>query len=64
MTSRRLIKIVETDGWIHVKTTGSHWQFKHPVKAGRVTIPHPKKQVRIGTIRSVLRQAGLPLNTK
>jgi predicted RNA binding protein YcfA (HicA-like mRNA interferase family) len=38
MKVREIIKIVEADGWRHVKTTGSHRQFKHPTKPGRVTI--------------------------
>ncbi len=64
MNSRRLIQIVQADGWQFVTQKGSHMQFSHPIKPGRVTIPHPKKDVKIATVRSVLRQAGLPLNTK
>jgi predicted RNA binding protein YcfA (HicA-like mRNA interferase family) len=55
-----VIARVEADGWRLVSTKGSHRQFKHPEKPGRVTIPgklrddvHPK------TLRSILRQAGL-----
>jgi predicted RNA binding protein YcfA (HicA-like mRNA interferase family) len=64
VNSRRLIQIVQADGWQFVTQKGSHMQFSHPIKPGRVTIPHPKKDVKIATVRSVLRQAGLPLNTK
>jgi predicted RNA binding protein YcfA (HicA-like mRNA interferase family) len=45
--------------WEHVATDGSHWQFKHPKKKGRVTVPHPKKSLGIKTIKSILKQAGL-----
>jgi predicted RNA binding protein YcfA (HicA-like mRNA interferase family) len=57
--SRKLIKLLEADGWLEIGTTGSHHHFKHPSKAGKVTIPHPRKDLPIGTVRALLRQAGL-----
>jgi predicted RNA binding protein YcfA (HicA-like mRNA interferase family) len=57
--SRSLIKLLEDDGWQHVGTTGSHHHFKHPTKPGKVTVPHPRKDMPWGTVRSVLKQAGL-----
>lgn len=59
MKSSLLIKMIEEDGWYIVRTKGSHHHFKHPVKPGLVTIPHPKKDVPIGTVNSILKQAGL-----
>lgn len=59
MNSREIIKILEKDGWVCVATKGSHNQFKHPTKAGRVTVPHPKKDLPIGTVKSIAKQAGL-----
>lgn len=59
MKSKDLIKLVEADGWYLVAVRGSHHQFKHPTKKGRVTITHPKKDVKIGTVKSALKQAGL-----
>lgn len=59
MKSKDLIKLVEADGWYLVAVRGSHHQFKHPIKKGRVTITHPKKDVKIGTVKSALKQAGL-----
>jgi predicted RNA binding protein YcfA (HicA-like mRNA interferase family) len=59
MDSRRLIKQLEADGWAHVRTTGSHWHFRHPQKPGTVTVPHPKKDLPKGTQRSIERQAAL-----
>lgn len=59
MNSRELIGRLEDDGWQLVATKGSHHQFKHPIKPGRVTVPHPKKDLPLGTVRSVLKQAGL-----
>lgn len=59
MDSRTLIKILEADGWTLVAVKGSHHQFKHPTKPGRVTVPHPKKDLVKGTEIRILKQAGL-----
>ena len=57
---REAIKLIEADGWVEVKRKGSHRQFKHPSKAGRVTIAgHPGDELAPGTYNSVLKQAGL-----
>jgi predicted RNA binding protein YcfA (HicA-like mRNA interferase family) len=59
---RDLLHRLREDGWIHIRTTGSHLHFKHPVKAGLVTVPSGGKlnhEVPPGTLRSILRQAGL-----
>jgi predicted RNA binding protein YcfA (HicA-like mRNA interferase family) len=59
---RDLIKLLRDDGWVHVRTTGSHLHFKHPTKLGVVTVPAGGKEgrdVAPGTLRSILRQAGL-----
>jgi predicted RNA binding protein YcfA (HicA-like mRNA interferase family) len=55
-----LLKILEKDGWYLVATRGSHRQFKHPTKAGRVTVPGKSSRLLpIGTERSILKQAGI-----
>jgi len=59
MSSRLIIKILQKDGWFQVDQSGSHIQFKHPSKKGRVTVPHPKKDIPIGTLKSIERQAGV-----
>ena len=56
--SRKLIKKLQAEGWVLVATKGSHTQFKHPEKAGRVTVPHPNKNIKTGTVKSIYRQAG------
>lgn len=56
--SRKLIRMLEDAGWVHVATKGDHWQFKHPSIQGRVTIPHPVKDIKPGTVASIYRQAG------
>lgn len=58
-TSWELIEIITNDGWYEVSVRGSHHQFKHPIKTGRVTIPHPKKDMDPKTVSSIFRQAGL-----
>jgi predicted RNA binding protein YcfA (HicA-like mRNA interferase family) len=59
MNSNDLIKMIEKEGWYLVRTKGSHHHFKHPTQKGLVTIPHPKKDVPKGTVKSILRQAGI-----
>lgn len=56
--SRRLIALLRQDGWELHAVSGSHHQFKHPSKPGKITVPHPNKDLPTGTVRSVYRQAG------
>ena len=58
MNSAELIKRLKADGWYLAATKGSHHQFKHPTKPGKVTIKHPSKDLPTGTLRSIYRQAG------
>jgi predicted RNA binding protein YcfA (HicA-like mRNA interferase family) len=64
MNSRLIIKALEDDGWQIVAQRGSHVQFKHPTKPGRVTVPHPRMDTPLGTLRSIERQAKLKLRTR
>ena len=57
MKSRDLIKLIEADGWRLVRVSGSHHHFKHPVKPGLVTVPHPKHDLPAGTANSIMKQA-------
>ena len=60
MKVRDVIKLIEADGWRLVATKGSHRQYKHAVKPGRVTIAgHPGDDLAPGTLNSVLKQAQL-----
>jgi predicted RNA binding protein YcfA (HicA-like mRNA interferase family) len=61
VNSRDVIRALEADGWREVTRKGSHAQFKHPTKPGRVTVPHPKRDLPTGTLRSVEKQSGLKL---
>ena len=57
---RDAIRMVEKDGWYLHATRGSHRQYKHPMKPGRVTIPGKMSDdLAQGTFNSVLKQAGL-----
>ncbi|MCE7029563.1 type II toxin-antitoxin system HicA family toxin [Jiella avicenniae] len=58
-SSRDLVRLLRDDGWFEIGVTGSHHHFRHPSKPGKVTVPHPKKDIPAGTVRSVLKQAGL-----
>jgi predicted RNA binding protein YcfA (HicA-like mRNA interferase family) len=60
MKVRDAIKLIEKDGWRHVRTKGSHRQYQHTVKSGTVTVAgKPGADVPIGTLNSILKQAGL-----
>jgi len=60
MKVRDVIRRLVEDGWVQVSQKGSHRQFKHPTKHGKVTVPgKPSEDLREGTYRSILRQAGL-----
>ena len=60
MKVRGIIDMLEADGWFHKSTRGSHRQFKHPRKPGRVTVAgKPSDDLAPGTLNSILKQAGL-----
>ena len=61
MQSKDIIKILKQDGWEKCHQKGSHCQYKHPVKKGKVTVPHPKKDLPKKTVQSIMKQAGLDL---
>ncbi len=60
MRVREVITLIEEDGWYLVGTKGSHRQYKHPTKPGRVTVPgNLGDELRTGTLNSILKHAGL-----
>ncbi|MFH5927164.1 type II toxin-antitoxin system HicA family toxin [Roseomonas xinghualingensis] len=61
VSSKAAIAAIEADGWFEVAQEGSHKQFKHPTKRGRATVPHPSKELPIGTVKSIERQTGVKL---
>ena len=60
MKVREVVKLLEADGWYLARTRGSHHQYKHPIKAGTVTVSGKANvDVPPGTLNSILKQAGL-----
>lgn len=58
-SSREVIQALIADGWYEVSCVGSHHQFRHPTKKGRVTVKHPVKDIPRKTLDSIERQSGL-----
>jgi predicted RNA binding protein YcfA (HicA-like mRNA interferase family) len=61
VTSAEVIRRITADGWTLVRTKGSHRHFKHAGRPGIVTVPHPEKDLPIGTLKSIERQSGVTL---
>ena len=59
MTFKQLEKILLKDGWYRYKVVGSHYQYKHNTKIGKITIPRHCKELKKGTLNSILKQANL-----
>jgi predicted RNA binding protein YcfA (HicA-like mRNA interferase family) len=59
MNSKELIKLLERDGWVLRGSKGSHHIFQHPTKLGYITVPHPKKDLGVGLVQKLMKQAGL-----
>ena len=59
MNSASLIKLLMQDGWTLRGAKGSHHIFVHPAKPGHVVVPHPRKDLGIGLVTAILKQAGL-----
>jgi predicted RNA binding protein YcfA (HicA-like mRNA interferase family) len=61
VSSGDIIRALCKDGWFKVRAKGSHHHFAHPSKPGIVTVPHPKQDIPIGTLKSIERQAGIKM---
>jgi predicted RNA binding protein YcfA (HicA-like mRNA interferase family) len=61
-SSREVIRLLLDDGWYEVGQTGSHRHFKHPAKKGKVTVPHPRRDLPIKTLKSIEQQSGVDLS--
>lgn len=60
-SSRYVIRMLKKDGWFEVAVVGSHHQFKHPSKKGRVTVKHPVKDIPRKTLASIEAQSGISI---
>jgi predicted RNA binding protein YcfA (HicA-like mRNA interferase family) len=61
MSSAEVIRRLKAAGWVEVRVKGSHHHFKHPDRPPIVTVPHPKKDLPIGTLKSIERSSGVRL---
>ena len=61
LRSRALIRKLEAHGWYEVRQPGSDKQFRNDGRPGLVTVPHPKTDLPIGTLKSISRVSGVPL---
>ncbi len=61
MRSREVLKRLKQAGWQEVRQSGSHKHLRHPDRPGTVTVPHPKADLPIGTLKSIERQSGIEL---
>jgi len=60
MKATEIIRILKEDGWYLKEQKGSHPQFIHSVKPGKVTVPvHGAKEIPTGTLSSIFKQAGI-----
>jgi len=57
--SAAIIRELEAAGWVHNRIRGSHHVFRHPSRPGLVVVPHPKKDLGMGHISAIRKQAGL-----
>ena len=59
MTFREIERILLDDGWQYTESRGSHYQYRHPDKSGKVTVPNHRGDLNTKTVNSILRQAGI-----
>lgn len=62
MKSKDLIEQLIREGWFLRGVKGSHHIFIHPFKPGHISVPHPKKDLGLGLVRKLQKQAGLKEN--
>ena len=61
-SSRDIIRLLTADGWYEVGQTGSHKHFKYPTKPGKITVPHPRRDLPVKTVKSIEKQSGVDLS--
>jgi predicted RNA binding protein YcfA (HicA-like mRNA interferase family) len=62
VSSREVIQRLHAAGWFVARVSGSYHQLRHPTRPGTVTVPHPKKDLPRGTLKSIERQSGVKLS--
>jgi len=58
LSSREILRRLNSEGWYSVHQNGSHLKLRHPTRRGMVVVPHPRKDLPAGTLRSISKQAG------
>ncbi len=58
--SRKIVQRLQKEGWIQVRVRGSHHVFRHPERETLLVVPHPRKDLPLGTVRNIYRSAGWP----
>ncbi|MBF0261238.1 MAG: type II toxin-antitoxin system HicA family toxin [Magnetococcales bacterium] len=61
MSSREVIEALKMAGWVLDSVRGDHHHFKHPFLPGKVTVPHPNKDVPLVIIKLIEKQAGMTI---
>jgi predicted RNA binding protein YcfA (HicA-like mRNA interferase family) len=61
VTSWEVIAALKAAGWVEARVKGSHHHFAHPTFPGIVTVPRPKKDLPLGTVKAIERQSGVKL---
>ena len=61
LTSREVILRLEAAGWLLARVRGDHHQFKHAERPQVVTVPHPKRDLAIGTLRDIEKKSGVKM---
>lgn len=64
LSSRKIIQMLKAEGWFFIGAEGDHYHFRHLERPGKVTVPHPEKDVKIKTIMSIERQSGVRLRNR
>jgi predicted RNA binding protein YcfA (HicA-like mRNA interferase family) len=64
MHSKKLIELLTSDGWVLGRTRGSHHIFIHRTKDEHICIPHPKKDLGLGLVEKILKQADIKRGNK
>jgi predicted RNA binding protein YcfA (HicA-like mRNA interferase family) len=59
VNSRELVREIRAAGWVLDRVRGSHHVYRHPERAGHVVVPHPKKDLGVGLVAAIRKQAGL-----
>ena len=61
MTAREVVAALKAEGWLLVRSKGSHAQYRHPTRPALVTVPMHPGDLPLGTLKSIEKQAGLKL---